>query len=268
MNGHLFVLMLGSERHIRHPTVTRFVETGKSRGHTVELLSKGQFLDPNFSWSRGKPDVICMKSHYDDWRVWEKVESAGSRVINTRLSTTLVSDRLSLAVLLLRQGLDVPRFAKEPSDLDGMSYPLVRKTRLAWGHDLAVLERPPARPDTERYFYQELVENDGVDYKLYRAGTESFLVERPSSLGGPRVEKTQEGRVESSPSTELSRLSAKVGTATGLEIFGVDFVKGGGTNYVVDVNPFPGFVGVAGAAVAWWEVLEGSPRVPDHFNPS
>ncbi len=46
---------------------------------------------------------------------------------------------------------------------------------------------------------------------------------------------------------DLRRLARRVGSALNLDIYGVDVVPGPDGPIVIDVNPFPGFRGVADA---------------------
>ncbi len=49
------------------------------------------------------------------------------------------------------------------------------------------------------------------------------------------------------PDAELTTLAQRVGEVVGLELYGVDVLLGEAGPVVVDVNPFPGFRGVADA---------------------
>ena len=102
---------------------------------------------------------------------------------------------------------------------------------------------PDEPPFPGPYVVQPYIDNDGLDRKLYVAGRRSRGLLKPSPLAGGHV-------TEGSPfvvGDVLPDLAGRVAAATGLEIFGVDFLLAESGPVIVDVNPFPGFRGVSDA---------------------
>lgn len=220
----------------------------------MAFCTKEEFLRANLSGV----DVVCMKSHYDDWGVWSHLERGGARAVNARSAIKACSDRRALDELLRAHEVTTPTSAKDEEGLRRLEFPVIRKPRLAWRHDLLVLDGVPESPDFDQYFYQQAVPGDGYDYKVYCAGEVTFGVVRPSSFAKPFEEKASVSHQLDSLPEGLSELAVYVGKVTGLEIYGVDFVGRDGKFWLVDVNPFPGFIGVPNAAEAWWDYLESS----------
>lgn len=103
---------------------------------------------------------------------------------------------------------------------------------------------PEQPPYPGPYIVQEPVDGDGVDRKLYVVGDHVAGVRRPwpaSTLEAKRGEPFE-------PDEQLSGVARRAGAALGLDVFGVDAVMGSRGPAVVDVNAFPGFQGVPGAA--------------------
>ena len=105
---------------------------------------------------------------------------------------------------------------------------------------------PEAPPFDSPYLVQALVPDDGLDRTLYVAGERTFL-----ALKRVDVERSRSDLVAvAAPDARLCGLARRVGEATGLELFGLDAIEGPDGPVVVDVNAFPGFRGVPGAADA------------------
>ncbi|MDO5535702.1 MAG: hypothetical protein Q4F65_13765, partial [Propionibacteriaceae bacterium] len=105
----------------------------------------------------------------------------------------------------------------------------------------------PPHPVTEGpYVVEECIAHDGIDRKLYVAGAEVFGLLKPSTL---LAEHTTSGE-PFHPDDALRALALAATAAVGLHLAGVDVVIGPDGPVVVDVNPFPGYRGVAGAADA------------------
>lgn len=99
---------------------------------------------------------------------------------------------------------------------------------------------------TGPYLVEELIEHDGTDRKLYVAGSQVFGLLKPSTLThGHTTEGTP---FEVRP--DLADLARRTLYHLDLHLAGVDLVIGPEGPVVVDVNNFPGYRGVAGAAVA------------------
>jgi ribosomal protein S6--L-glutamate ligase len=121
------------------------------------------------------------------------------------------------------------------------------------GRGRGVLPSPlPEDPPMDGpYLVEELIEHDGTDHKLYVAGDRVSGLLKPSTL-------THGHSTEGTPfevSTELAGLARRTLQHLGLHLAGVDVVIGPDGPVVVDVNAFPGYRGVEGAAAAVAEHL-------------
>lgn len=248
------VLFLGTQKQYQHPTVSAFLRGGPARGVEVQLVDKAQFFETDLS----RFDIVCLKNHYTDPRVWERLEAQPHlRAVNRHEPTALAMDRRAVDDLLRDAGIPTPPNARTIAEFRALHFPVFQKPLRADLHDLSVipaLDRAPV-PDFTRFFYQEKVPMDGLDYKLYCVGETTIMVVRPESRYKDPAEKVHERREVREPIPALAAHARRVGKVTGLEIYGVDFVGQGGTYYVIDVNPFPGFIGIPRAADLWWALL-------------
>lgn len=105
-------------------------------------------------------------------------------------------------------------------------------------------EEPPGRGP---YVVEQLIEHDGTDRKLYVAGDVVSGLLKPSTLTG-----AHSTRGEPFPVPERLRELALAATAAlDLHLAGIDVVEDRqGRAWVVDVNEFPGYRSVPGAARA------------------
>lgn len=114
------------------------------------------------------------------------------------------------------------------------------------GQEVVRSPLPAAAPFDGPYLVEEFVPNDGVDRKLYVAGEAVLGLAKPSTL---TAEHARSGEVfDVTP--ELRDVALAAARATNLHLLGVDVVLGPAGPVVVDVNVFPGYRGVPGAAAA------------------
>jgi ribosomal protein S6--L-glutamate ligase len=100
---------------------------------------------------------------------------------------------------------------------------------------------------------QHYVPNSGYDLKLYVCGERVFATRKPSPFNRDAQARPQPLRAEA----EMIELALRCGRAFGLEIYGVDTVEGPDGLAVIEVNEFPNFTAVPGAAVYVAEVILG-----------
>ncbi|MGH8875218.1 MAG: ATP-grasp domain-containing protein, partial [Acidimicrobiia bacterium] len=90
---------------------------------------------------------------------------------------------------------------------------------------------------------QEYVAGPGEDLKVYVIGDEVSAVRKPFSADS----FTRPGR-PFPVGDEVREIAARAGRALGMGLFGLDIIEGPAGPVVVDVNYFPGYKGVPGAA--------------------
>ncbi len=158
------------------------------------------------------------------------IESAGVRCCNSISATMATADRLSVASRLSNAGIAVPatRAAANWADVReaAAAGPVVVKSR----------DGP--------WVLQELVPGDGRVRKLYFAGNHLRTLLKPAATTELRHDAPEPIR----PPAQLVDLAAGAGATLGLDIYNVDVIVGPDGPCVIDVNPFPGFRGIPGAA--------------------
>ena len=250
------VLFVGKSRHRHHGTIAAFLSLGRSRGHLVTLVDKRSFSDIALR----EFDVVCMKSHHADPHLWQRIHANGIRAVNCWQATQMTEVRSRLEVALRKHGIPIPPAALTNEELQRLQFPVIRKSQNSAEHTLQILSTTVASSDHKCFFYQEMIPAEAV-YKVYCVGTRLFSFEVQTIGNG--LELSQERRRVESPPRKMVDAIRLVQAATGLEIYNVDFVPFDNNYLVIDVNPFPGFSGIAEAADAWWDYLE-SLQQPGH----
>ena len=191
-------------------------------------------------------------------------------VINSFASSSACQDRALMAQRMSEAHLAFPSTSthaslgelleqqQRPSIL---SFPLVIKSRYSRRGDLVYradgIEQlhALARRIDEPVIIQEFVPADGWDIKLWVIGQQIFAARRRSSLAGEASGQDFPIPTEQLPGSWRS-ISLKVGRVFDLHLYGLDLIASDRGPVVVDVNSFPGFRGVAGAASALLCLIE------------
>ncbi|HSB70874.1 MAG TPA: hypothetical protein VLT62_16230 [Candidatus Methylomirabilis sp.] len=183
---------------------------------------------------------------------------AGGAVVNSFRSCSLTRDKIAATAVLAAAGVPVP-----PSWATGQ--PALLRPLLAEGPmwlkpqrgrggtgvrratEPSALHAEDALADAYGLplplFAQREVPSGGQDLKVFVAGEEVWAVSRPFPA---RTLQEKAGRPAPLPS-DVRAAALACGRALGLELYGVDFLAAGDRFYVVDVNAFPGYKGVADA---------------------
>ena len=216
-------------------------------------------------------DIYLLKSHTPQaLEVAHYLEQRGAMVINSFASSSACQDRALMAQRMSEAHLAFPRTSthaslgelleqqQRPSIL---SFPLVIKSRYSRRGDhvyradgIEQLHALARRID-EPVIIQEFVPADGWDIKLWVIGQQIFAARRRSSLAGEAGGQDFPIPTEQLPSSWRS-ISLKVGRVFDLHLYGLDLIASDRGAVVVDVNSFPGFRGVAGAASALLSLIE------------
>lgn len=183
-------------------------------------------------------------------------ERRGVRFCNPVAASLLLGDRPGLLRALEAAGVPVPRTEQVETWAEVVAASEARKVVVKAadggpGRGVGVVvvpdePLPTLPPFGGPYLVQGYVAGDGWDRKLYVAGARTFgLLKRPLPAGGLAA-----AAEAFTPSQALSALAARVGDALNLDLYGVDVLEGQDGPVVIDVNGFPGYRGVAGAAEA------------------
>jgi len=182
------------------------------------------------------------------------LHESGARVLNPYPACIAARDKIAAARVLRAAGLPAPR-TWVTGDL-GLLVPLVRemplvvKPYMGWrGEGVCVvrsedelLSLPAPR---EPIVAQELIPGNGEDLRVYVAGDHVFATRKPFS----ETSFSQPGRqVEVGPA--MRAMALRCGRAFGLVLYGLDVIESPGGPYIVDVNYFPGYKGIARACEA------------------
>jgi ribosomal protein S6--L-glutamate ligase len=187
--------------------------------------------------------------------------AAGARVVNTFRASNLTRDKVAATAVLAAAGVPVP-----PSWTTGqpaMLRPLLaegplwlkpqrgtRGTGIRRATDPLDLDEqaPPTDPHglPLPLFAQREVPTSGRDLKVFAAGETLWAISRPFPA---RSLQEKIGTPAPLPS-EIEAAALACGRTLGLELYGVDFLLSEDRFFVVDVNAFPGYKGVADAPQA------------------
>lgn len=190
-------------------------------------------------------------------RAAEALERAGVRCCNGVAATLAARDKRIATEALAAAGVPAPRAEIVPdwdtALLHARERPVVVKA-LDGSRGRGVFlgpSLPRSAPASGPFLVQERIDGDGRDRKLYAIGGQVAGVLRrwpPRSLADKLGEPF-------APEPGMRDLALAAAAALGLEICGVDVVVGPAGAAVVDVNAFPGFKGVEGAAQSLAEHL-------------
>jgi ribosomal protein S6--L-glutamate ligase len=180
----------------------------------------------------------------------EAAAAAGITTINDAQAIRRVRDKVVTATLARAHDLPFPEtyFVTRAALLDQVPdrhFPMVVKPNVGgFGHGIRLLRsRAEARALDPACFAdaylvaQPWVPNPGYDIKLYNTGRGIHAVRRRSPLldpgDGPRE------LIAVTPA--LRRLAERVGCVFGLQLYGVDVVRGPQGWVAIDINDFPSF---------------------------
>ena len=187
--------------------------------------------------------------------ILEAAAAAGIPTVNDDRAIRLARDKAVAASRARAAGIPFPQtwFAARSALLEGLpaeAYPLVVKPNDGSSCERVLRVDSPAElagldiDDSGFLLVQPYLPNPGYDLKLYNTGDGIFAAVRRSPLheGEDVVE-------ELIPVTEeLRELTLAVGRAFGLDIYGIDVIDTPEGWMVLDINDFPSFGLVPGAA--------------------
>ncbi|UQI45403.1 hypothetical protein M1P56_14110 [Streptomyces sp. HU2014] len=233
-------------------------------GHRVDVLRPGgSLLKLSETVRAGEHDAWVLKtvSGGPGLTLLEAAANVGLTTVNDARSIRGVRDKALAAVIAEHHGLPVPvTYAaarpEEFAEIPDAAYPLVVKPADgSSGRAVRLVPSPDRLPTAGEegmggmLIAQPYVPNSGVDLKVYCVDGELYATERCSPL-----HPGQPVRERQVPLTaEVAAIATEVGAVFGLDLYGLDIVRGPDGPVLVDVNDFPSFRQVpdAVARVAW-----------------
>jgi ribosomal protein S6--L-glutamate ligase len=175
----------------------------------------------------------------------------GAHMVNSHESSSLVADKVRVTHRLMQGGIPTARsyLAGQPeivSDALGGSTVIVKPHRGSYGEGIRVIHPQDLTEDLSSrggHFIQEFLPSDGLDLKVYVIGDEVFAIKRPF----PATSFEDKLGTPYSLNDGIRNMALKVGELFGLDIYGLDIVETEQGPYVIDVNYFPGFIGIKSA---------------------
>ncbi len=246
------------------PVVARTVDLLARRGVVVDtMLLDDRTVD--LSPPRVSHDLYVLKSKTDlSYSVAGALEIAGASVVNTFEASFIARDKIGVTAALAAAGLPVPgswlsggaeRFA--PLLADGPLWVkaqhgkagvgVYRARRVGALKDVGADELGFPLPA----FAQREVAPGSKDFKVYVVGDRMWALVKPWPARTPSDKIGHRAPVPPS----VAALTLAAGRRLGLELYGIDFLLEGDRCWIVDVNPFPGYNGLAEAPAAIAEYL-------------
>ncbi|TMQ73713.1 MAG: ATP-grasp domain-containing protein [Candidatus Eisenbacteria bacterium] len=190
----------------------------------------------------------------------------GARLLNPYPSCVRLLDKCVVTAVLRDAGIPAPRSwatmdpslcmpiaTADPRPLVVKPYNGIHSRSITVARAAQDLARPPA--GGEPVLVQEFVDGCTERLKIHCVGERVFATRKPFSLGGTHTP----GR-PTKISDQVRAMAVACGRLLGLGLFGMDVLESADGPVVVDVNSFPGYRGVPGAAQAVAEYIEGIAR--------
>ncbi len=254
-----------------HPVLAAMLEELDAR-HRVAVLSaeEADAAVVAAQEARALADVYLLKSHTPAaLDLAGRLEVCGALVVNGSAPTRACQDRVLMARRLTAAGLPCPRTWSVPTLgrarrlLAALHFPLVVKSRFSRRGDLVTQVRSAEEMEAlmpewggEPVILQQYEDNDGWDVKIWVVGGHAFAARRRTPLlAGASRESIPIAGGDLSPAWVAATLRA--GREFDLSLYGVDLLVTARGPAIVDVNAFPGYRGVPGAAAALAAFIEG-----------
>jgi ribosomal protein S6--L-glutamate ligase len=250
--GRLFFLLVRRVPPVASPLLLEVFELLKGRGFRVESAIPEETL---LSTDRldVQHDLYVLKSHTElSLSLAGSLDAQGARTLNPYPNCLAAQDKIVASRLLRAAGIPTPRSwttgTREHLHQLLSEGPLIVKPHR--GHRGAGIHVLRGEKDLARLpvletpvVVQEYIEGSGEDLKVYVVGERVFAVRKQFS----KDSFTRSGApVE--PRDDVRHIAQRCGKTFGLGLFGLDVIESADGPVVVDVNYFPGYKGVDGAA--------------------
>jgi ribosomal protein S6--L-glutamate ligase len=207
-------------------------------------------------------DLYILKSHTElSLSLAGILHKQGARLLNPYSSCMATQNKIVAAHTLRTAGVPTPD-CWVTGDLSLLrpiveERPVILKPYLGHrGHGLHIVRTAEelARMRSPEYpvLVQEYIEGSGEDLKVYVVGEEVFAVRKMFS----QTSFTQPGR-PTTVSSEIRKIALRCGQVFGLGLYGLDLIENANGVWVVDLNTFPGYKGVANIAPRIADYIEG-----------
>ena len=211
-------------------------------------------------------DLYLLKSHAPQaLDLAHILEQRGARVVNSWTSSRECQNRVLMSARMHEAHLPWPQtqhftaldeVLSRPDILSTLSFPLIIKSYYSHRGDLVdkidsleELQALAPQWSKEPIVLQEFAAGDGWDIKIWVIDKHIFAARRrtPLEQGADKID------IPIAPDElpeEWSRITHEIGRVFDLQLYGVDLLLTANGPIIVDVNSFPGFRGVPGAADA------------------
>jgi len=248
----IFFMLVRRVPDVPSPILVEVFDILRSRGFDVQSgIAEDMLAQPDRLVARH--DLYVLKSHTElSLSLAGVLHAQGARLLNPYPSCSTTQNKILTAQRLQAAGVSVPR--SWVTGDTGLLCELVEETPLIFkpylGHRGAGIQIARNRDELARVglgdtpvLAQEYIAGRGEDLKVYVVGDEVFAVRKPFSQSS----FTRPGR-PCAVTPEVAELARRCGAALGLGLYGLDVIESPRRPFVVDVNYFPGYKGVPGAA--------------------
>ena len=259
-------LIMDNPETPNHPVIGKALQELR-RMHTVKLLDVRQ-LDNTEALHQSHPfaDLYLLKSHAPQaLELAHSLEQQGVLVVNNWWSSLACQDRVLMTHRMREAQLPWPstqhfatleRLLAQPHILHTLAFPLIIKSQYSHRGDLVAkvdtleeLLAFSAQWGKEPVILQQFAESDGWDIKLWIIDKEIFAARRRTPLEAHAAKEDIPFQAGELPA-EWQHIALEIGRVFNLRLYGIDLLMTRQGPIIVDVNAFPGFRGVPGAAPA------------------
>jgi len=255
---------------MRNPVLVKLLEILRQQNVEVDIgVAQDIVMQPGCMAS--SYDLYVLKSHSDLWLSLAGVlHELGAHLLNPYPACLEVTNKIVATQRMQTVGIPSPE-SWVTGDLNLLmpivaQKPLIIKPHIGGrGQGVHVVHNPHElsliTPPEEPLLIQEYI--PGPDLKIYVIGEQVFGVRKPFSatsfmLSGQPAQVSQEAR----------EIALRCGQVFGLGLYGLDIIESENGPVVVDLNYFPSYKGVPGAArlIADYMMSYTSGKIPELVN--